>query len=98
MPAHIEFGTFMGSGAPVFGGLNAAETILTTSSTTTTSRARGGDYVTITAIGAAVMATIGTAPLTAVAGGANMRRIDVGVPRTFGPLKEGDAVAAINAT
>lgn len=98
MPAHVEIGTAMGSGAPVYGAVPFhAETLTTTASAQTSKPARSGDYATVTAISAAVMVAIGQNP-TAVAGGDNMRRVEPGTTRDFGPLKDGDLVACIDAS
>lgn len=97
MPAHVEIGTVMGGGAPVYAPtVFHAETLVTTSSAQTTVGARSGDYATVTAVGAAVMVAIGSNP-TAVANGAMMRRVEAGAVRDFGPLKDGDRIAAIDA-
>lgn len=98
MPAHVEIGTVMGAGAPVYAPVPYhAETITTTSSAQSTKVARSGDYASVTAVDAAVMVAIGSNP-TALAGGAGMYRIEAGVTRDFGPLKDGDLVAAIDAS
>lgn len=98
MPAHVEIGTVMGAGAPVYAPEPYhAETLTTTSSAQTTKAARSGDYATVTAVTAAVMVKIGSNP-TALAGGAGCRRVEAGTTRDFGPLKDGDLVACIDAS
>ena len=97
MAAHVEFGEVMGAGAPVYQRIpRTAEKLTTTSSAATTATAIGGEYATVTAIGADVYVLIGSNP-TALASGAGMRFITAGATRDFGPLQEGDKVAAIDA-
>ena len=97
MPAHVEIHTAMGAGAPVYAPVPFhAQTLTTTSSAQTTVGARSGDYATVIAVSAAVMVAIGQNP-TALANGAGMYRCEPGQERTFGPLKDGDKIAAIDA-
>ena len=98
MPAHVKIGTVMGAGAPVYAPVPFhAETIATVSSTQTSIPARSGDYATVTAIEAAVMVAIGQNP-TALANGSGMHRIEAGATMDFGPLKDRDLVACIDAS
>lgn len=98
MAAHIEFGEVMPGSVPVYTRTpRSAESITTTTSTATTAEAVGGDYASVMAVGADIMVAIGSSP-TAVAGGAGMRRVAAGSIRDFGPLKDGDKVAAIDAS
>jgi hypothetical protein len=97
MPAHVEIGAVMGAGAPVYAPVPFhAQTLTTASSAQTTVAARSGDYATVTAVTSAVMVAIGANP-TALATGAGMYRCEPGSERTFGPLKAGDRIAAIDA-
>lgn len=98
MPAHVEFGEVMMAGAPVYPRLpRKAEIVASASSTQTSFTANGGEFATVTAIAADVNVAIGSNP-TALAAGTNQARIPVGVTRDFGPLKDGDKVAVIDAT
>ena len=98
MPAHVEVGTNMGAGSPVYAPTPYhAETLATTSSAATSVGARSGDYASVTAITAAVMVKIGQNP-TALASGAGMYRVEAGSVRDFGPLKDGDKIACIDAS
>ena len=96
MAAHIEFGDVMAKGAPVDQRtVQHAERITTTSSTTTTYEAKGGEFAAITAAGADIYFTAGASP-TALASGAGMRIATDGSTRWIGPMKPGDKVAAID--
>ena len=97
MPAHVKFGGVMGGGAPVYATKpKYAATLTTTSSAQTAFSADAGDFATVTAVGAAVMVAIGPNP-TALANGAGMHRIEAGAVMDFGPLQQGDKLAAIDA-
>lgn len=95
---HISFGEVMGSGAPAYARLpRKSETVTSSaSSAASVNTANGGEYVTITAIDGPVFTTIGASP-TALASGAGMEVVVSGAWRTFGPLKDGDKVAVIDA-
>ena len=98
MPAHVEFGEVMMAGAPVYPRLpKKAEIVSSGSSTQTSFSADSGDFATVTAITADVNVAIGANP-TALAAGTNQARVAAGATRDFGPLKDGDLVAVIDAT
>lgn len=98
MPAHVEFGEVMMAGAPVYPRLpRKAEIVSSASSTQTSFTANSGEYATVTAITADVNVAIGSNP-TALAAGTNQARVAAGAARDFGPLKDGDLVAVIDAT
>lgn len=96
MAAHIEFGEVMPAGVPVYPRIpRAAEKITTTSTTQSTNTANGGEFATVTAIGADIYVLIGSNP-TALASGVGMAIVPAGGTRNFGPLKDLDKVAAID--
>ena len=97
MAAYIEFGEVMASGAPVYSRLpRVSEEITTTASAQTTATANSGEFATVTANGSALMVLIGSNPTALAAGGTHHRYLPDGATRDFGPLKDGDKVAAID--
>lgn len=86
----------MGAGAPVYSPkANAVETITTSgSSQATTIEAKGGDFATLTVTGGAVFVAIGDTP-TAASGSGDL--LPDGGSRDFGPLKDGEKIAVIDA-
>lgn len=93
---NVRFGSVMGAGAPVYAPIPRAAEAITTSATSAqaTNKAVSGDYATVTSVGGAVWVRIGQNP-TAAAGATDL--IPDGGSRDFGPLREGDTVAVINA-
>lgn len=91
----IEFGAVLGAGAPVYAPVPRATQTITSSGTSQQSNeAQGGDFVTVVTTGGAIWVAIGQNP-TAAAG--TQRLLPDGAGRDFGPLKEGDKVAIIDA-
>lgn len=98
MPAHVEIGEVMMAGAPVYPRIpRKAEILTTTSSAQTSFTANSGEFATVVAITADVNIAIGPNP-TALAAGTNQQRVPAGGVRDFGPLKDGDIIAVIDAT
>lgn len=98
MPAHVELGEVMMAGAPAYSRMPRRAEILTTGTSTQTSfSANSGEFATVTAITADVNVAIGPNP-TALAAGTNQFRVAAGATRDFGPLKDEDKIACINAT
>jgi len=98
MAAHVEFGEAMMAGVPVYSRTpRRAEILTTTASAQTSFTANSGEFATVVAIGADVNVAIGSNP-TALAAGTNQFRVPAGSVRDFGPLKDQDKVACIDAT
>ena len=93
---HIRIGAVMGSAAPVYAPVPfASQTVAASgSSAAATIRARAGDYITVVA-SADVYIRIGTGTPVAAVGQGDL--LLSGQVRDFGPCKEGDTVAAIDA-
>lgn len=93
---HIRIGGVMGGGAPVYAPVPFASATLAVGATSAaaTIRARAGDYITLTA-SADMYIRLGPGTPVAVVGQGDL--LLAGHRMDFGPVGEGDTVAAIDA-
>ncbi len=93
---NVRIGSVMGAGASVYAPIPRSAEAVTSGATSAQASgvAQQGDYLTVTSVGGAVWVKIGANP-TAAAGSTDL--IPDGGTRDFGPLKEGEKVAIIDA-
>lgn len=94
---NVWFGSFMGAGAPCYGGCRVAETVVSSgTSQQTVNTSVGGEWASITvqSTGTDILVAWGD---NAVASATTGKMVTPGATIDVGPLKAGDKIAIIDA-